>query len=185
MSSGVVVIYPAREHEPEHEKKVHQELARRIARMLGMEFAGAYDAAQRYSGRVYFLPSDTLIGIRLAESLGIKSENDLFGGVAPHPFIPTKAISHALLDPTSIAPEGWSHEFGKLVKDSVLLGFTSFSLDDARSAGQQLLQHGPLRVKPVHATAGRGQILSIGLRCPGRRFRRSRHLASRRLRNRA
>ncbi|RTZ44794.1 DUF3182 family protein [Candidimonas sp. SYP-B2681] len=163
MSSGVVVIYPAREHEPEHEKKVHHELAKRIAHMLGMEFAGEYDAAKRYTGRVYFLPSDTLIGIALAQSLGIKNENDLFGGVAPHPFIPTKAISHPLLDSASVAPQGWSHEFGKLVQDSVLRGFTSFSLEDARKAGKQLLLYGPLRIKPVLATAGRGQVLVSNL----------------------
>src|SRR5690606_35220237 len=42
---------------------------------------------------------------------------------------------------------------------AVLQGFTSFSLDDAHEAGKRLLQYGPLRIKPVHATAGRGQVL--------------------------
>lgn len=127
--------------------------------MLGMQFGGEYQERSNYTGRRYFLPSDTLIGMDLAKSLGIATENDLFGGVAPHAFIPTKAISHPVLGADSFTPEGWSHEFGRLVEDAVLRGYTSFSLDDARKAGEQLLQYGALRIKPVHATAGRGQVL--------------------------
>ncbi len=156
---GTVLIYPARVHEPEHERQVHFELGRRIARMLGMQFDGEYDAERSYAGRLYFLPSDTLIGTEVIQRLGIKTEDDLFGGVAPHAFMPTKAISHGLLHPEAFAPPGWSHDFGRLVQDAVLRGFTSFNLDDARKAGEQLLQYGPLRIKPVHATAGRGQVL--------------------------
>lgn len=156
---GTVVVYPARGNEPEHEKQVHFGLGRRIAQLLGLQFGGQYEPERRYPGRLYFIPSDTLIGMEFARGLGIVSEDDLFGGVASHPFIPTKAISHALLGPDAVAPDGWSSEFGRLVQEAVLQGFTSFSLDDAHEAGKRLLQYGPLRIKPVHATAGRGQVL--------------------------
>ncbi len=158
-SQGTVLVYPARGNEPEHEKLVHFELGRRIAALLGMQFGGEYEAGRSYAGRLYFIPSDTLIGAELTQALGIKTEADLFGGVAPHAFIPTKAISHGLLLPEACAPVGWSHDFARLVQDAVLRGYTSFSLDDARKAGEQLLRYGSLRIKPVHATAGRGQVL--------------------------
>lgn len=161
-SQGTVVVYPARGNEPEHEKQVHFELGRRIAQLLGMKFDGEYRPEHRYAGHLYFIPSDTLIGMEFARSLGITTEDDLFGGVASHAFIPTKAISHALLGPSAAAPDGWSPDFGRLVQDAVLRGFTSFNLDDAREAGRRLLEYGPLRIKPVHATAGRGQVLVPG-----------------------
>lgn len=156
---GTVLVYPARGHEPEHEQHVHLELGRRIAHLMGMQFGGLYEAQRHYAGRLYFLPSDTLIGSELIQRLGIKTEDDLFGGVALHAFIPTKAISHTLLHPYALAPAGWSHDFGRLVQDAVLRGYTSFSLDDAHEAGRRLLEYGALRIKPVLATAGRGQVL--------------------------
>lgn len=39
----------------------------------------------------------------------------------------------------------------------MLEGFSVFSPEDARRAGQRLLERGPLRAKPVRAKAGRGQ----------------------------
>lgn len=152
-------MYAAREHEPEHDKSVHLELGRRIARLLGLEFGGEHEHAKTYSGRLYFLPSDTIIGLEHARRLGIASENDLFGGVAPHAFIPTKAITHPLPGDGAFAPEGWSRDFSQRVKDAVLQGYTCFTLEDARRAGLKMLEHGTLRLKPVHATAGRGQVL--------------------------
>lgn len=158
-AGGTVLVYAAREHEPEHDKSVHLELGRRVARLLNLEFGGEYDHAKTYSGRVYFLPSDTIIGLEHARGLGIASEADLFGGVAPLAFIPTKAITHPLLNDDAFAPQGWSRDFSQRVKDAVLQGYTSFTLDDARKAGLELLQRGVMRLKPVHATAGRGQVL--------------------------
>ncbi len=152
-------MYAVREHEPEHDKAVHFELGKRIAGLLGGQFEGEYDKTKRYAGRLYFLPSDTLIGMAEARGLGIKTETDLFGGVAPYAFIPTKAITHPLRADRAYAPQGWSRDFGLRIKDAVLRGYTSFTLEDAREAGIELLQHGVLRLKPVHATAGRGQVL--------------------------
>src|SRR3546814_10949629 len=74
-------------------------------------------------------------GTELAQALGVHSEANLFGGVAPHAFISTKAITHPLLDPHAQAPQGWSHDFSQRVKDSVLEGVTVFSIGDAQRAG--------------------------------------------------
>jgi hypothetical protein len=43
------------------------------------------------------------------------------------------------------------------VRDVALRGFSAFTLEDARQAGLRLLRHGPVRLKAVRATAGRGQ----------------------------
>lgn len=153
----LVVIYPARSHEPEHEKFVHAALGRRIATLLGIEFGGDYDPQVHSSSRLYFVPSDTIVGLENASKLGILSEHDLFGGVAPHAFMPTKAITHSLCETATHVPAGWSSSFGRRVKQSVLSGITAFTLEDARKGGVQLLDRGPVRVKPVQATAGRGQ----------------------------
>jgi len=155
--SGQVLIYAARTHEPEHERVVHAELGRRIARLLGIPFGGTHDASRPYEGRNYILTTDTLIGAALADSLGLRNEADLFGGVAPYPFVPTKAITHPLFSADSNAPTGWSHDFSHRVSHAVLRGTTVFALDDARRAGAAMLRAGSLRLKPVLATAGRGQ----------------------------
>jgi len=81
----------------------------------------------------------------------------LFGGVVPHPFVASKAITHPLVDPDASAPAGWSHAFGERVRDVVLDGYTVFALANAREAGARLLQRGPARLKAVRAKAGRGQ----------------------------
>lgn len=152
----VAVLYHQRPHVPDHERMVHAELTRRLARLQRLPFGGDYDPG-KHTGKTYFVPNDTLIGADLSARLGIASEYDLFGGVAPYDFVPTKAITHGLLQPDSRAPRGWSHEFGIRVRSSVLRGYTAFSVEEAGVAGRQLLQLGPVRVKTVRATAGRGQ----------------------------
>lgn len=152
-----LLLYPNRETEPEHERLVHLELARRLAALLGMEFAGVFDPGRSWPVAPYLVPSATLIGLEQARALGLRDERDLFGGVAPHAFVPTKAISHPLLNARAYAPSGWSHGFSVQVADAVLDGFTAFTPDDAQAAGLQLLQEGPVRIKPVCATGGRDQ----------------------------
>jgi hypothetical protein len=138
---------------------VHHELGKRIAALQRSEFAGEFDPSLNYGRKVYFIPTDTLVGVERANQLGIYDKTDLFGGVAPRPYMPTKAITHSLLDGRALCPAGWSHEFGRRVRHAVLHGATVFSLDDAKKAGARLLVAGPVRIKPVHATAGRGQTL--------------------------
>jgi hypothetical protein len=156
---GLVVVHAADEHDhaSRHERETHAGIAARLAALKGYAFAGTHDPRQRYPGPVYFVPSATLVGLKAAEALGIRGEHDLFGGVVPHPFVATKAITHPLVEPDAAAPEGWSPELGHRVEEAVLRGYSVFTPSDARLAGRRLLARGPVRLKPVRATGGRGQ----------------------------
>jgi hypothetical protein len=156
---GYVVLYSpeACSFSHAHERVTRTAIARRLAALKQFEFAGDYDPSRPYAAPVYFVPSDTLVGVQAVDELGIRSEHDLFGGVVPHAFVATKAITHPLVDPDAHSPAGWSHEFGRRVRDVVLFGFTAFTPDDARRAGLRVMEHGPVRIKPVRATGGHGQ----------------------------
>lgn len=156
---GVVVVHsdPGRGFAHGHERATREGVARRLAALKGYDFAGEYDPHARHPGPVYFVPSDTLVGLGAAAALGVRGEHDLFGGVVPRAFAATKAITHPLVGPGAAAPPGWSPAFGRRVRGAVLSGFTAFSRADARRAGERLLGRGPVRVKPVRATGGRGQ----------------------------
>lgn len=153
----VVALYQNREREPSHELATHLEIARRIARIRGLEFGGEYDPARHAGSRTYLVPTATIVGLDLARELHIATEDDLFGGLVPEPFMATKAVTHPLVAADAQAPTGWSTAFGRRVQDAVLPGISAFSMGDAMRAGAQLLQRGPVRIKPVLATAGRGQ----------------------------
>lgn len=158
---GVVAVYsPGHLYASQHEGACRVEAARRLAALMGFGVAGEYDPAAPPPGPVYLLPADTLVGLDAARALGIRGEHDLFGGVVPHAFVATKAITHPLVAPDAAAPDGWSHGFARLVAGAVLHGYSAFSPRDARRAGERLLARGPVRVKPVRATAGRGQVVA-------------------------
>ena len=108
---------------------------------------------------MYLVPAETIVGLSLARELGLAGEEDLFGGVVPHAFMATKAITHPLVSTTAPAPHAWSSQFPEHVADVVLPGFTAFSGVDAEVAGFQLLTLGPVRVKLVAETGGRGQVV--------------------------
>lgn len=155
-----VLIYSVHQDEPEHERACHIELGRRLSLMLGRHFGGYYDSATHtLDDDVYLIATDTIVGSHTASELGIHDETRLFGGVAPHSFVPTKAITHPLVELAAVAPEGWSHEFGRHIRHVVLSGYTAFTHADALQAGEDLLRRGPVRLKPVHGKAGRGQIV--------------------------
>ena len=156
-SRRVVLTYPNRPREPQHEKVVHAALAERLAALLGLSYGGEYDPTRRYDAQPYIVPSGTVVGLREAQELGLNEEGDLFGGVVPQAFVETKAITHPLVRPDAVAPVGWSRDFSTQVKGSVLAGYSAFSIEDARDAGRRLLNEGPVRIKPVRATGGRGQ----------------------------
>jgi hypothetical protein len=158
-SRGTVVTYLSTglDNPRNHEAVTRAEIARRLAMLKRFEFGGEYDQSVRYPGPVYFLPRETVIGIEHAATIGILSEKDLFGGVAPHRFVATKSITHPLVDDAAHAPEGWSREFAGRVAQSVLKGFTAFSHDDARRAAQRLLQQCPVRIKRSLGIGGQGQ----------------------------
>jgi hypothetical protein len=139
-----------------HERITRAAVAQRLAALTGFAYAGEYDTSARYPDRVYFVPGDTLVGIEAAR-VGITGEHDLFGGVVPYPFVATKAITHPLVEPGIYAPKGWSDTFPREVQSAVLEGYSVFTAEQAHAAGERLLEHGPVRLKPVRATAGRGQ----------------------------
>ena len=157
---GVVVVHvPNERYGRAHERVTRTAIARRLAALKGFDFAGPYDSAKNYPAPLYFVPSDTLVGVETAHALGIHGEHDLFGGVVPYSFVATKAITHSLVEPGAAAPAGWSDDLGRRMQDAVLFGFSAFSLEDARRAGVRLLEHGPARVKPVRETGGLGQTI--------------------------
>jgi hypothetical protein len=154
----VVMVYaPPDSGAHSHDKATQRKIAEQLASLLGRPFAGDYEAS--HSGHIYLVPNDTLVGMAQAQAFGIHSEQDLFGGVVPHAFMATKAITHPLMDAAAQAPPGWSQAFARRVAGSVLAGYSAFTLQDARRAGLKLLEHGPVRVKSVRAKAGLGQTL--------------------------
>lgn len=140
-----------------HERVTHIEIGRRIAVLTGDSFDGEFDESRGHASRRYFLPTDTIVGIDQARQLGISTERDLLGGVVPHGFVGTKAITHGLVSAHAASPPHWSIEFAAEVKSIVPRGYTAFSVADARTALDLLLADGPVRVKPVKATGGHGQ----------------------------
>jgi Protein of unknown function (DUF3182) len=156
---GVVVTYALADSgdRDSHEARTRAGIATKLAALKGLGFAGEYDPDVRYEGAVYFVPSDALVGIEAAQALGIRGEDDLFGGVVPHRFAATKVITHPLFDPQARAPTGWAPEFPQAVAGSVLDGFCAFAREDAQRAGTWLLERGPVRVKRATGIGGHGQ----------------------------
>lgn len=154
------VFYGCGEHDTGgigHDLAGKKELAKRLAGLLGFEFAGDHDPAEPLCGPLYVVPSDTLAGPQ-ARLLGVHGPEDLFGGVVPHPFVATKAITHPLVAQHAVAPLGWSAAFAREVHKVVLPGFTAFTARDAIEAGERLLRaHGSVRLKETTGVGGLGQ----------------------------
>jgi hypothetical protein len=160
-AAGDKVVAPCRvtahAHASDHEQATQAAIGRRLAALLERTFVAAPARGASARGEVYWVPNDTIVGHRAARRLGIRDRFDLYGGVVPHAFVATKAITHPLVHDDSAAPTGWSHTFARRVDDGTLEGFSAFTLDDARRAGRRLLAHGPVRIKPVTGTGGHGQ----------------------------
>jgi hypothetical protein len=153
----IVVAHSVRPDAPQHEVQTNKALARWLAQILGCKFGGSYDSDKHRGRDLYLLPTQTIVGTASAQQLGIKGADDLWGGFVEHDFICTKAISHGLRSHLAQAPQGWSPLFSERTRNVVLDGLSVFSLEDARPAAEHLLYSGPIRMKPVHACAGRGQ----------------------------
>ena len=139
-------------HTADHDRITRRMQAARIATLLALPFNPARPAA----GPVYVITADTL-DPDTAARLGVHDESRIYGGVAPWPFVATKAVTHGLRSSNAVAPQGWNPRLVAALADCVLLGWTTFSLDDARRAGIDLLETGTVRLKNVKSTAGRGQ----------------------------
>src|SRR6185437_12434649 len=162
--AGDVVVYCERASDrAAHDHATCHEIARKLAAIKGYRYAGEYDNRASYRRALYFVPTDTLIGVAQARALGIAGEGDLFGGIVPHPFVATKSISHPLVDDDACAPDGWSAAFAQQVRVSVLHGFSAFSIDDAMRAAIRLFAHGPVRVKQALGIGGHGQAVATDL----------------------
>ena len=55
-----------------HDHATCRAIARTIAAVSGVAFAGEYDAHAHAGARLYFVPTDTLIGIDRAQGLGCR-----------------------------------------------------------------------------------------------------------------
>jgi hypothetical protein len=140
----------------DHERCTLLAFARRLAALRGGRCGDFHTHATADAGHSYFVPNRTL-STQEAAALGIEGPDDLFGGVVPHDFIATKAITHPLVDPDAPAVPGWNPQFAREVEECVLQGYTVFDIGDALRAGQRLLSRGPVRIKPVRASGSRGQ----------------------------
>ena len=139
-----------------HDRQSRLNVARRLADVMGWTFGGEYEVGRAYAHPLYFVPHD-VVSLDEAHGLGIRGPQQLYGGVVPHAFIATKAITHPLVARHAAAPRGWSHAFNAYAGDTVLRGFTTFARADASRAAQTLLPHGPVRIKCVSGIGGAGQ----------------------------
>jgi hypothetical protein len=158
MAGGIVVLYFSRFGKPLqwHHKVVLNSAAKAIAKIKGYDFGGNYEARRDYSGPRFFVPGDTLLADE-ASYVGICSPNDLYGGIVPHLFAKTKAITHGLIDCHAERPPGWSTDFAERVQKIVLPGYTVFSRHDARVAARRMLSRGPIRLKKPLSASGKDQ----------------------------
>src|SRR5262249_61734214 len=93
---GAVVTYTAPDRAHRHDGVTQAAIAARLAALQGYHFAGEYDPADRPSGRVYFVPGATMVGVAAANALGVRAGGDLFGGLLPPPLLPPKGTPHPL-----------------------------------------------------------------------------------------
>lgn len=104
----------------------------------------------------YYIPSQTLLESE-ANKLGIRSMDDLYGGVVTDAFLQTKTISHPVFHADMSMPTGWNNELGRALKPYVLKGFSAFNAQDALWTAKGLLHHTPIRLKLALTNAGQGQ----------------------------
>jgi hypothetical protein len=145
-----------------HEKVTLSIVAENIACVNGWRYEDVYDPAERCTGGLFFVPDDTLM-LDEAQGLGIYSPHQLYGAVAPYPFVKTKAITHRLVSSHAARPHGWSWIFADSVRNAVLPGYTVFSSNDARMAAMRLLPLGSVRIKKPLGDGGYGQTAVAGI----------------------
>ncbi|MBX9823878.1 MAG: DUF3182 family protein [Xanthobacteraceae bacterium] len=158
---GTVVVHDSRLGTPmyAHEKAALVHVASAIARLKQYDLAYSYSDALRQSGKVFFVPDDSLTSDE-ASGLGASCVNEIFGAIVPYPFVKTKAITHQLVHRNAERPEGWSSVFSDRVREAVLPGYTAFSARDAVAAARMLLCLGPVRLKPPLSCRSMGQIVA-------------------------
>jgi hypothetical protein len=154
---GAVVFYGGDARARGHDRTTKAAVARMVADLLGMDYAGDYIGTGRAAGPLYLVPAETLDPQDDLAALGIRSEADFFGGYVPQPFIATKLITHPRVRAGAAAPAGWSRAHGAAIRSAVLPGRSVFSAGDARRAADELLALGPVRLKDPAGVGGAGQ----------------------------
>jgi uncharacterized protein DUF3182 len=104
MARGAVVVYFSRlGGRLRCDQKIMLDAdAQLIAKLKGCDFRGHYEATHDYSPSIFFVPKDVLLREEASDP------GDFYGGVVPHPFVKTKAITHQLVDCDARRPQGWS-----------------------------------------------------------------------------
>jgi len=147
----------------EHERATQRAVAARLARMMGCGLDELRHSTPSLPVDLgYVVPDVTIASLETARALGIRSEEDLFGGVVPFPFVAEKTITHPLVAATAAAPQGWRSDFPDRVRGVALPGWSTFSSSDARTAGRRLLQGGDVRIKLASGIGGSGQSVARG-----------------------
>ena len=148
---------PATSHPPHgHEAATLDALARRIARLRGVAYAGMFDADAAPPRDAYLVPETTLLRSQVA-GLDVHAPGDLFGGVVPHRFVATKLVSHPAVRPDAAVPDGWEHALAGRLAQAVLPGFSVFRASDALEAFDRLSALGQVRFKLARGIGGNGQ----------------------------
>jgi hypothetical protein len=155
---ALVVLYRSRLGTPlcAHERQALAAVAEAIAYVTGLRFDGSDDCERHRSHRLFFVPDDSLMAYKAA-GLGIRGADDFYGGIVPHSFVKTKAISHDLVGIDAARLEGWSAEFAERVRHVVLPGYTVFAAADARIAASRLMPKSAIRAKKSLSAGARGQ----------------------------
>ncbi|HEU4814261.1 MAG TPA: DUF3182 family protein [Xanthomonadaceae bacterium] len=139
-----------------HEEATLDALARRIARLRGSEYLGAFDASALPPRNAYLVPGATLLCAQVRE-LDVHAPADLFGGVVPHGFVATKLVSHPSVHADAPVPLGWDHALARRLAQAVLPGFSLFRAEAAMTAFDRLVPLGPVRFKLARGIGGNGQ----------------------------
>jgi hypothetical protein len=147
----------------EHDRATQRGLAARLAAMMGCDFDEVSGTAARSAVDLgYVVPDVTITSLETARALGIRGEEDLFGGVVPFSFVATKTISHPLIGPAAAAPPCWQADFPERVREVTLPGWSAFAPSDARAAACRLLPDGDVRIKLASGIGGSGQSVAHG-----------------------
>ncbi|MEO8299470.1 MAG: DUF3182 family protein [Burkholderiales bacterium] len=147
-----------------HDQLTKRAVAQHLAEVLEAEYIGEPVAELPGSPLAVQLvvPSETVLAGEPARRLGITDARRLFGGVVPFAFVATKVITHPLVRPDAVAPEGWCHVFPDAVRPVVLPGYSVFDAADALEAGEQLMLaegHPVVRLKLPQGVGGSGQFV--------------------------
>lgn len=143
---------------PSHDEVSHIALTRRVAGLLGREYAGRLEDYE-LSERPFCVPRTTLCGSECDPRLPGVTETDFLGGWVRHPLACTKAIVHPLV-PGEPMPENWPASFANAAAALTLPGFTAFTRGGAVRAGTLLLGNGDVRIKLVNASGGTDQYVA-------------------------